>query len=278
MDIEIISHYTKIINFLKKNEEYFINILDKIIHNNNYIPNKIFFYPFYNNNKIDSLISYTSSGHYYLYLKDKYIKDTAKFLNNNIQHIYSLYGECNIVKLIDELLIKHNKDIIIYHVMKLIKDDYIANINKLSDYNCIKCNITHYSKLKELQIKYHKEEVYTNSDYYPYLSEMNNFKDILKNKINFAVYSIDENKKFVSKANVNGETFNSFQLGGIYTLDEYRNKGLSKLCLTNMLNYIFDKTEKKSILLFVKKENLNAINLYKKFGFKTIYDSALYYY
>ena len=98
-------YYNNIIQFLKSKQEYFVNIITKIIQNNLTIPLNIYFYPIYKNKIIDSLIAYNSSGHYYLFIKKEYLDEAARFINNNINHIYSIYGSTDLINVILKKLI-----------------------------------------------------------------------------------------------------------------------------------------------------------------------------
>ncbi len=266
-----------IIKYLIRNEDFFINILDKFNNNYSKIPDSINFYPFIINDQIDSLLAFTSDGFYYPLIKDKYIKESSIFLNSNIPKIFSIYGHINTINELVKGIEKPFRNKNDYYVMKLNKKEFVKYNNNIEDYYCIAGNKKHFEQLKEIQYLYHKEEVYTDTSFYPYQAEMLSLLNVLKTKINYIVFSKKENIA-VSKANINGESLNYYQLGGIYTRKEYRNKGLSKYCLNCLINYIFSNTTKKAIMLYVKKENLPAINLYKKLGFKIQYESILCYF
>src|SRR4030065_1274975 len=101
--------------------------------------------------------------------------------------------------------------------MKLIKTDFRKINNQIEGYYCTAGNTNHFEKSKDLQFLYHKEEVYTNNSYYPYNVEMIAYKKLLKTRLNYIVFTKDESNTAVSKANINGESPNYYQLGGIYT-------------------------------------------------------------
>lgn len=54
---------------------------------------------------------------------------------------------------------------------------------------------------------------------------------------------------------------------------EYRRQGIA----SRLINYVAHKYSDKSLLLEVSSNNVNAINLYKKMGFKTINIRKNYY-
>jgi RimJ/RimL family protein N-acetyltransferase len=271
-----------IIKYLINNDIYFISILNEFNNNYSIIPNNINFYPFMKGNSIDSLIGYTSNGHFYLKVNDEYIDETVKFLNKKLSMIFSIYGRSELIHSIISNLKLKPKNIIDYNFMIINKENFnYNNIIEPENFQCIKCNEKHFESLKKLQYLYHKEEVYDENSYYPYFAEMNSFKELLKKKLVYAVYvkNINEKKQIaVSKANVNGETPYLYQLGGIFTKKEYRGLKLSTLCLNTMINDIFNNYGKDKVALFVKKNNTPAINLYKKIGFNILFSTTLCYF
>jgi ribosomal protein S18 acetylase RimI-like enzyme len=269
---------TLILNYLLKNEEFFINILEKFNNNYSKIPNSVSFYPFFINNKIDSLIAFTNEGYYYPHIKIEYIDEATRFLANNINKIFAIYGHLNIVNELIKKIKKPYRYKNEYYVMNLIKDNFIRNNINYKNFYCIPGNEKYFAKLKDMQYLYHKEEVYTDNSFYPYQAEMHSLKRLLKTKINFIVLTNDSNNLAVSKVNVNGESPNYFQIGGTYTRKEFRNRGLSKFCLNYFIDHIFTKTKKNGIILYVKIKNLPAIKLYKALGFTIQFESILCYY
>ncbi len=272
-----------IIKYLVENDIYFISILSEFNNDFTKIPSHLNFIPFNKENKIDSLVGYSSGGHFYLDLKDEYLEYAGRLINKKSAGLFSVYGRSETVAGILKFLKTKPKRNINYHVMILQKNDFIYDDIKKNNYYCLKCTPKDFELLKSLQYQYHKEEVYEKNSYYPYFAEMASFREILKNKLVYAVFTdiIEMNTKrryALSKVNINGETPDMFQLGGIYTRKEYRKMGLSKICLNNIIKDIFENYDKKAIALFVKKGNEAAINLYLKTGFKKNFDTTLCYF
>lgn len=267
-----------ILDYLVKNEDFFINILDRF--NNNYckIPNSISYYPFINNNEIDSLIAHTDNGYFYPLIKDQYIEEASSYITNNITKVFSIYGYLKTMKQVIKKIDKPYRYKNEYFIMKLMKNDFKKNDKQIEGYYCTMGNTSHFEKSKDLQFLYHKEEVYTNNSYYPYNVEMIAYKKLLKTKLNYIVFTKDENNIAVSKSNINGESPGYYQLGGIYTKKEYRNKGLSRLCVSCLIADAFLNSNKNNMILYVKKENLPAIKLYQRLGFTILDESMLCYY
>lgn len=264
----------EIINFIISKEEFFISVLDKFKNNISQLINETKLYPFLENNKISSIILITDDNKLYFYINEKYNNDLVKVINES--NLFSVYGKSEIIKKIFSHLNKSITYYNEYYIMELKRENFKLFINNIyTDYYCRRCNLKDFKKLKELQVMYHLEEVYKSPLIYPEKAEMKAFKNILKNRVVYAVYS-KKTKNFISKVNVNAETEKTIQIGGVYTRKEYRREGFSYFCLNNFLKEIF--LNKERVLLFVNKNNNPAINLYLKLGFKIIDESILCYF
>ena len=265
-----------IIDYLIENETYFLPVLDKFNNDYSKKPDCLDFKIFYENNKIDSLIAYTDYGTFYPHVKPKYLNETIYFINNSNLLLFSIYGEISQIKEILNNLDYKSKNYIEYYSMLLLKE----NFQEFSNYNrnilCRKCDKRDFNNLKKLQYLYHKEEVYTNGVYYPYEAEMESFKQLLETRLNYAIFN--EKNRAVSKVNVNGESPNYFQIGGMFTMKEYRNKGYARLCLNALSKEGVNNFDKNGIILFVKKDNYPAIKAYEKLGFKVVKETAICYF
>jgi predicted GNAT family acetyltransferase len=65
------------------------------------------------------------------------------------------------------------------------------------------------------------------------------------------------------------------QLGGVYTTPSHRRKGLQKALLVTLLNQL--SKQGQGACLFVKKQNLAALNLYFELGFGEASDFRISY-
>ncbi len=269
-----------IFEFLLKNEENFIGIFEKLNENNKNNISDVEFKIFYDKNVIDSLIIYTNYGSIYPLVKPQYINETINFINNSDYVFFSIYGEKDVIDKIIKFTNYKPRDLIEYHTMTLTKDNFYLFNNSKQNFNkdvlCRKCELKDFKYLKTLQYMYHKEEVYQNDSYYPYEAEMSAFKNLLKERVVYAIF--DKYQTAISKVNTNGESPNFFQIGGMYTLKEYRKNGYGEFCLFNLILDIFNNYDKKGVGLFVKKNNTNAISLYKKMGFIIKGETAIAYF
>ena len=145
-------------------------------------------------------------------------------------------------------------------------------INKNSEIEYRKSSLQDFNHLKKLQYLYHIEEVYAET-YYPKQSEMKAYQLLLANRIHFAGYL---NNHAVTKVNVNAQSDIIIQLGGVYTLDRYRGKGYAEGCVKSLLAYAQSNKYEKA-QLFVKLQNIPAICLYEKIGFKKKMETTILY-
>lgn len=128
-----------------------------------------------------------------------------------------------------------------------------------------KCSLEDVDALMGLQAAYIREEVLPKGRdlYLPGLRK--SFENALKEDVVFALQGDDS---FVAKAQTNAIGKNYAQLGGVYTLPALRGQGLGKALVESLIDYF--ARENKSCVLFVKKDNISALNLYKKLNFKII--------
>ncbi|UTC62365.1 GNAT family N-acetyltransferase [Treponema sp. OMZ 787] len=100
---------------------------------------------------------------------------------------------------------------------------------------------------------------------------------LLKKRINsHALYAVKKEGKYIAKACINASGFYWNQIGGVFTLPEYRNKGVGAANMMMLINDSFQY--KKKCALFVKIKNQAARQMYKKIGFKEFCDFRISYF
>ena len=82
--------------------------------------------------------------------------------------------------------------------------------------------------------------------------------------------------KLVGKININAQSYNRFQIGGVYVLPEYRSRGIARAMTTALIREFLPKT--KHFTLFVKKTNIPARRVYDSLGFTVIGDYRISYF
>jgi GNAT superfamily N-acetyltransferase len=80
----------------------------------------------------------------------------------------------------------------------------------------------------------------------------------------------------VAKAGTNARGFSVDQIGGVFTVEGERNRGIGHAAMRALLERIF--REKESACLFVKKSNQPAIALYRRLGFQILEGYRISYY
>jgi GNAT superfamily N-acetyltransferase len=119
------------------------------------------------------------------------------------------------------------------------------------------------SALLPLQIRYELEEVVINRQRYSEQVCRQNLKRALRLQL---VLMAEQNGQVVAKAGTNARGFTADQIGGVFTVEKVRNSGIAFRVMEELLRRIY--AEKTTACLFVKKDNLPALSLYRKLGFR----------
>ncbi len=127
-------------------------------------------------------------------------------------------------------------------------------------------------RLFPLEEKYTRDEVLIHKDTFHRKATLQNLK---KNCTLQILLYTEKNGIPAAKANTNAIGINYAQIGGVFTDYSFRRRGYSMLVMKCLLYEI--TTMKKKSLLFVKKTNLSANNLYRKLGFKKRGDYRITY-
>lgn len=184
----------------------------------------------------------------------------------------------------------------IFCILGITKDtEYIKNSLNYSSYSTInysllkentntQFSITHTSlkvrkaKKRDTMILFPLEKAYLLEEVLQGNTQINHQAVLLNLKKTCAdqsvYYGLFE-KKIIAKVNTNGKGFGYNQIGGVYTIPEYRNQGISTYLMKTLLNDIH--ISGKKAVLYVKKENKPAITLYKKLGFQVVNDYSAHY-
>lgn len=86
-------------------------------------------------------------------------------------------------------------------------------------------------------------------------------------------YCVRENGKIVSAAGTHLNTPQIAHLGSIVTDEAFRRRGFATACISRLTEDLYLK--RPVISLFVIKDNVAAIRMYEKFGFKKVREIAL---
>ena len=144
---------------------------------------------------------------------------------------------------------------------KLYNDDFI-----------MRCTENDIENLFEIERNYLQDEVAVRGQKISDAEVSMRLRQILKNQLYFALISDD---RIVSKAYTNAIGKNWIQIGGVYTLFQFRQNGYAALTVSTLCKRILQAH--KNISLFVKTKNLPAQQLYQKIGFTFHSDYKIVY-
>ena len=80
-----------------------------------------------------------------------------------------------------------------------------------------------------------------------------------------AVFFAEKTGSPIAKSCINASGIDWLQIGGVYTLPEYRSRGISAMLMVALAEYAV--SVRKNLTLFVKKDNIAAAKLYFNCGF-----------
>ena len=153
--------------------------------------------------------------------------------------------------------------------IKLQKDNLVAE----SSNKIILCTQKDINSLMPLQLAYVNEEVTPKSRKTNDAAEGLMFEKLVKKN---AVYGIKNNSEFISKAHISVSTNNYFQIGGVYTVEQFRNHGLACFLVKEIAKKA--ALENKKAVLFVNQKNISALHSYQKAGFVKTGEYRIVYY
>ena len=145
---------------------------------------------------------------------------------------------------------------------KLYNDDFI-----------MRCTENDMENLFEIERNYLQDEVAVRGQKVSDAEVSMRLRQILKNQLYFALISDD---RIVSKAYTNAIGKNWIQIGGVYTLFQFRQNGYAALTVSTLCKRILQAH--KNISLFVKTKNLPAQQLYQNIGFTFHSDYKIVYF
>ena len=172
-----------------------------------------------------------------------------------------------------------------YNLLKLEGKEFLLNLKKQSEqsaknekFQIIHCkkDMQNDEKLKlfELQKSYEQEEVVPECfDFDEDFCRLR-FFNLLRTQ--FVLALKNEEDMFVAKCGTNAMGFKYVQLGGIFTQNKFRGRHYAKYLLQVLLFRLLKI--RKSVVLFVKKQNIPANKLYNSLSFKKISDYSIAYF
>lgn len=172
-----------------------------------------------------------------------------------------------------------------YNLLKLENKEFLLSLKKqppqsaqTGKFQIIHCkkDMQNDEKLKllELQKSYEQEEVVPECfDFDEDFCRLRFFNSL---RTQFVLALKNEENQFVAKAGTNAMGFKFVQLGGIFTQKDFRGRHFAKYLLQVLLFRLLKIH--KSVVLFVKKQNVPASKLYNSLSFKKISDYSIAYF
>jgi hypothetical protein len=129
------------------------------------------------------------------------------------------------------------------------------------------------ASLYPLQRDYELEEVLIAPGHFHEKACLTNLRGLLRRQL---VVLAELEGRAVAKAGTNARGFSVDQIGGVFTLEDQRNRAIGQAVMRELLQRIF--REKESACLFVKKTNQPAVALYQRLGFQILDGYRISYY
>ena len=211
----------------------------------------------------------------------------AYFQQFRPQKIFSIIGEKKytdaIAKIFQKLYGVVNKSATEYSLMEynpLLSEEALLtekadNKKKqfLASCEIFDCKNSDFDEMLPIQKAYELEEVVIDRDDF----NEQNCRILLRRNIQSGlVFGVRHNSKVIAKASINAEGENCIQIGGIYTAEAFRNRGIATYLVRRLSNRL--KNNGKNVVLFVKINNATAINVYNNCGYTTFNDYKIIYY
>ena len=232
-------------------------------------------------NTVDAALFFTSYGRimpvlapqFFFHMED--VKETAYLAGNTVYLPTSVSGKTEAVDMfLEKFSCGQHQQVIEHYIMELESPHLMQTLPEPPDKLQIHMGSRrHILPLFPLQKTYERQEVLLNPEAQDLMETFRWLKSILTTETCFYARL---GLHYVSKANTNAKGFDHIQIGGVFTVPKFRNQGYALHTVAALCRHILEQEHKKPSL-FVKTDNENAINLYKKLGFeiknktKTVY-------
>ena len=223
-------------------------------------------------NTVDAALFFTSYGRIIPVLSPQFlfhqndVNLVSALAGNTIFLPTSVSGKSEAVDMfLERFSCGQRKQVVEHYIMELEPSNFIIPLIPTQ----FKIRILKGSKrqllpLFPLQKTYERQEVLLNPDAQDTFETFRWLKSILTHEICFYA---KRGFRYVSKANTNAKGIDHIQIGGVFTVPRFRHQGYALHTVAELCKYIIEE-EHKIPSLFVRCDNENAINLYKRLGFK----------
>ena len=274
----------QILKFLLVNEHKCVSLVSRFLKKDSRI-----LYVLDERNEIWGVLSVSAGGQILHCLDSESILPTIQeyFSYARPQKLFSIIGEQKYTDALAKILLnlygtvpKSTSEYILMEYNKAAAEEAALNSIQdskkkafLADCEIFDCKDSDFDAMFPIQKAYELEEVVIDKNSF----NEKNSRILLRRTIqDGGVFGVKYNNRIVAKASINAKGENCIQLGGIFTDTTLRNRGIATF-LVKTLTQRFKK-EGKIIVLFVKKINATAINVYKNCGFMPFTDYKINYY
>ena len=154
-----------------------------------------------------------------------------------------------------------------------IKNWASEHTSKLRGINCRLARPEDLDKLLPLECDYQREEVLTPGMVLYIDGARVSLEKAIKQQ---RIFLAEVGTEIVAKASVNASGWKYKQIGGVFTKKMWRNHGVASSLMNFLVQSILE--EGRGLTLFVKRENLPALRVYGKLGFKPRCSYSIIYY
>jgi len=187
-------------------------------------------------------------------------------------YFFSVMGTKKNVNAVNRLIDKEPQNTIEYYIMT--QESFLdSSFVTPPELKIKRADVKDAERLYPLQELYEKEEVLINPATF---NKENTMRFLKKDIIHQIVYLAEYKGTPIAKAGTNAKGFGYDQLGGVFTMPQFRNRGFAGYLMKPLLEEI--NQHGKLATLFVKKGNGPAIGLYKKLGFSVKENFSISYY
>jgi len=202
-------------------------------------------------------------------LQRKLLKE---LISSRGRRVHSVMGLRSEVGTVESVLAPRAAERIDYHLMTRDCSTVAAPTPDPPGMLIRRAGIVDLTALFPLQKSYEKEEVLLDPGAFNATSCLLHLQRSLRKEITL-VAELDA--RIVAKAGTNAQGLDYYQIGGVFTEPDYRNRGISRKLLQALLWEIAGL--QKHACLFVKKQNEAAIHLYRSLGFQIRDDFSISY-
>lgn len=226
---------------------------------------------------IDGAILQSKAGLYYPVLSEsrpQVEREAITLLRRATRRIYSVMGKTADVSAFEEAVRKTPSQAVEYDLMCQDEPPPDIRLPRLPD--GIRIRRSHPGDaraLATLQKLYEIEEVLLPGNTFDPISSLNHLRETLETQI---VVHAEVDGRPVAKAGTNARGFFFDQIGGVFTEQAYRRRGISTALMLRLISIL--AAEKKSATLFVKLHNKAATSLYRNLGFGVLDGFRISYY